>query len=118
MFQKVLPSIFNPFPRLLDLPSGVCKMNFLIKMSWKTSIHSTPDWPRQEAVAKFRLQTGHDILAKHLSRFGILRTPTCKLCNLEEDMDRDHLMRCPVLRSTSESGKYWEVRNMINQMDN
>ena len=66
---------------------------------WKISIHNTPDWPRQEAVAKLRLQTGQDILAKHLSRFRMLQTPTCKLCNLDEDMDRDHLMRCPALRS-------------------
>ena len=52
---------------------------------WKTSIHSTT---RQEAAAKFRLQTGHDILAKHLSHFRIqLLTPTCKIYNLEEDMD-------------------------------
>ncbi|KAJ4437128.1 hypothetical protein ANN_17263 [Periplaneta americana] len=43
---------------------------------------STPDWPRKEAIAKFRLQTGHDILAKHLYRFGLLQTLTCKLCNL------------------------------------
>ena len=27
-------------------------------------------------------------------------------------------MRCRALRSTSETGKYWETRNMMNQMDN
>ncbi|VDO09771.1 unnamed protein product [Rodentolepis nana] len=33
---------------------------------WTVPITDIPDWPRIEAVAEFRLCTGHDCLAKHL----------------------------------------------------
>ena len=51
---------------------------------------------RKEGVACFRMQTGHDYLAKHLHRIGVLPSPTCLLCNIE-DMTALHLQTCPSL---------------------
>ncbi|VDO00723.1 unnamed protein product [Rodentolepis nana] len=38
---------------------------------WTVALSDIPDWPRIEAVAEFRLRTGHDCLAKHLHRLGV-----------------------------------------------
>ncbi|VDO10900.1 unnamed protein product [Rodentolepis nana] len=43
---------------------------------WTVAISDTPDWPRIEAVAEFRLRTGHDCLPKHLHRLGLYTQPT------------------------------------------
>ena len=50
---------------------------------------------RKSAVATFRLRTGHDCLNKHLHRFGIANSPKYSFCNLNEDMERTHLLHCP-----------------------
>ncbi|VDO01487.1 unnamed protein product [Rodentolepis nana] len=50
---------------------------------WIVALSDIPDWPRIEAVAEFRLGTGHDCLAKHLHRLGIYTQFTCPLCNLQ-----------------------------------
>ena len=51
-----------------------------------------PDFPRKTEVAKFRLSTGHDSLAKHLHRINILLSPICNLCSYFcEEMDKQHL---------------------------
>ncbi|VDO13391.1 unnamed protein product [Rodentolepis nana] len=44
---------------------------------WTVALSDIPDWPRIEAVAEFRLRTGHDSLAKHLHRLGVYAQPTC-----------------------------------------
>lgn len=73
-----------------------------------------PGYPRKSAVAIFRLLTGHDCLAKHLNRIGILPSPLCPLCDLQEEMDQDHLPQCPALiNSTSLSEKYWRARELM-----
>ncbi|VDO15050.1 unnamed protein product [Rodentolepis nana] len=46
---------------------------------WAVAITDIADWPRIEAVAEFRLRTGHDCLAKHLHRLGVYTQPTCHL---------------------------------------
>ena len=79
---------------------------------WKTSILVTSCGPRKNAVAIFRLTTGHDILAKHLHRLGIMQSPFCVLCNLE-DMDRRHLQTCAALHCSTEADRYWEARSKI-----
>ena len=77
---------------------------------WKNNIISgIPDWPRKEAVAKFRMATGHDCLAGHLHRLGMLNSP-CYLCNSAANMDSHHLQLCTALTSTSISDRYWEAR--------
>ena len=81
---------------------------------WKNTIMCIPARPRMEAVAMFRLTTGHDLLAKHLHRIGILPSPNCKLCNLQEEMDRTHLKTCSRLQPT-EIKIYWEARKMMAQ---
>ncbi|XP_069675355.1 227 kDa spindle- and centromere-associated protein-like isoform X2 [Periplaneta americana] len=50
------------------------------------------DIPCKTSVAKFRLSTGHDCLAKHLLRLGILHSPKCILCGQPSaEMDEQHL---------------------------
>ena len=80
---------------------------------WTQTISNIPEWPRSEAVAEFRLNTGHDCLAKHLHRIGVYPRPTYPLCQLEEEMDRDHLMRCPALKAATTSQRYWESRGQL-----
>ena len=60
-----------------------------------------PDSPRAAAVASFRLLTGHDCLAAHLHKIGILDSPKCILCQEEESiMDGHHLFHCSALKSS------------------
>ena len=35
------------------------------------------------------------VVNKHLNRFGIANSPKCSFCNLNEDMERNHLLHCP-----------------------
>lgn len=81
---------------------------------WREALKSVPDWPRKEAVAKFRLATGHDCLAKHLHRIGILQTPDCPLCSLGKIMDARHLQECPALLKSTLTEKYWEAREKMS----
>jgi hypothetical protein len=39
-----------------------------------------PDFPRGDAVAIYRLTTGHDSLAAHLYRLSLYPSPMCVLC--------------------------------------
>ncbi|GBN65873.1 hypothetical protein AVEN_166293-1 [Araneus ventricosus] len=60
----------------------------------RVSPSSIPEKPTRDAVAAFRLTTGHDCLAAHLHRLGIFTEPFCPLCDSGEVMERDHLLRC------------------------
>ncbi|VDO06440.1 unnamed protein product [Rodentolepis nana] len=80
---------------------------------WTVALSNIPDWPRIEAVAGFRLRTGHDCLEKHLHRLGVYTQPTCPLCNLHEEMEKTHLIRCPALKTRTESQRYWEARRLL-----
>ncbi|VDO10797.1 unnamed protein product [Rodentolepis nana] len=80
---------------------------------WTVALSDIPDWPRIEAVAEFRLRTGRDCLAKHLHRLGVHTQPTCPLCNLQEETEKTHLIRCPALKATTESQRYWEARRQL-----
>ena len=89
-----------------ETASELSELNARISQKhWKTSILDTPCGPRKNAVAIFHLTTGHDILAKHLHRLGIMLSPVCALCNLE-DMDRCHALHC-----STEVDRYWEARS-------
>ena len=81
---------------------------------WKLDLPTIPDHPRNQAVATIRLSTGHDCLAKHLHRIGILQLPYCTLCKEQEDMDRTHIMKCSVLRRSTEHERYWEARGLMS----
>ncbi|KAJ4441067.1 hypothetical protein ANN_10917 [Periplaneta americana] len=86
------------------------KWSILIKKK-KTEI--IPEIPRKSAVAKFRLLTEHDYLAKHLNKIGIYTNPNCPLCNKEEEMTEDHLITCEVLPDGSTTEKYWRARTLM-----
>ena len=76
----------------------------IFQKQWKTSILDTPCGPRKNAEAIFCLTTGHDILAKHLHHLGIMQSPVCVLCNLE-DMDRCHAQPFTVPMKPTTTGK-------------
>ncbi|VDN98722.1 unnamed protein product [Rodentolepis nana] len=80
---------------------------------WTVALSDIADWPRIEAVAEFRLRTGHDCLAKHLHRIGVGTQPACPLCNLQEEMEKTHLIRRPPLKTTTKSQRYWEARRRL-----
>ena len=82
--------------------------------SWGNAIPKLRNGPRQRAVAEFRLATGHDCLRKHLFRINVVDSPICPLCSLGEEMDSAHLLRCPALRKSSLSERYWEARDKIS----
>ena len=79
-----------------------------------------PDIPRKTAVAKFRLATGHDCLAKHLHRIGILPPLKCILCNhTNDDTDGHHLEVCPAVKDVHTAvEKYWRARLVMASVSN
>nr|CUU97412.1 reverse transcriptase [Hymenolepis microstoma] len=80
---------------------------------WPAALSKIADWPRLEAGTEFRLCTGHDCLAKHLHRIGVYAQTTCSLCDLQEEMEKTHLIRCSALQTTIETQRYWEVRSQL-----
>ncbi|GBL76706.1 hypothetical protein AVEN_53395-1 [Araneus ventricosus] len=84
--------------------------------SWRgVSPSSISHKPRRDAIAAFRLTTGHDCLAAHLHRLGISTEPLCPLCDSGEVMERDHLLRCGALQGLTEVSRYWEARALLRQ---
>ena len=82
---------------------------------------SVPEGPRQEAVAIFRLITGHDCLAAHLHKISIFNSPKCVLCNEEDSvMDKNHLQMCSSLKTIPDldnlSKLYWEARKRMESI--
>ena len=75
--------------------------------------------PRKEAVALFRLATGHDCLAAHLEKIHIYPTATCTVCYKPNSrMDEEHLLVCSRLDKNQQSNRdlaalYWSARNLM-----
>ncbi|KAJ4428820.1 hypothetical protein ANN_25813 [Periplaneta americana] len=86
------------------------ELDINISQQRRKLLKDIPPEPRRLAVASFRLNTEHDILGKHLNRLGILPPASCILCPQQEDMDRQHLAKCPALKSSKEFDRYWEAR--------
>jgi hypothetical protein len=40
--------------------------------------------------------------------------PYYTLCKEQEDMDRTHIMKCSVLRRSTEHERYWEARGLMS----
>ena len=76
----------------------------------KKTLKDTPSEPWRLAVGCFCLNIEHDILGKHLNCLGILPPPARILCNQQEDMDRQHLAKCPALNASKEVDHYWEAK--------
>jgi len=56
--------------------------------------------PRMEAVANFRLKTGHDCPAAHVRKTGICVSNECTVCQMPNStMDKEQLLHCPKLDS-------------------
>ncbi|GBM39627.1 hypothetical protein AVEN_10830-1 [Araneus ventricosus] len=102
---------------------NLCTSNSLLDLQTRTALKSwrrvspssIPDKPRCDAVAAFRLTTGHNCLAAHLHRLGIFNEPFCPLCDSGEVMERDHLLRCGALQGLTEMSRYWEARALLGQ---
>nr|XP_042896147.1 uncharacterized protein LOC122268996 [Parasteatoda tepidariorum] len=83
---------------------------------WRDLRQNTiPDWPRREAVAQFRLHTGHDCLAAHLFRLGLAPDPYCSLCMSQAVLDGSHILCCRALRGSSSTERYWEARALLRK---
>jgi len=55
---------------------------------------------RKEAVANFRLKTGHDCLEDHLRKIGIYESSECTICRRPNSTtDEEHLLQCPNLNT-------------------
>ncbi|XP_071043064.1 uncharacterized protein [Parasteatoda tepidariorum] len=80
---------------------------------WRYSINKIPNSPRSTAAAAFRLETGHDCLAKHLYRIGIFGSPMCTLCNQNFEMDKDHLLSSSSLNEEDLFNRYWRARELM-----
>ena len=76
---------------------------------------AVPEAPRYEAVAIFRLLSGHDCLAAHLYEICIYPSPICVLCNeANSRMDKDNLINCKALNHPNSTSKlYWEARRRM-----
>jgi hypothetical protein len=60
----------------------------------------------KEAVAKFRLMSGHDCIAHRLHKIGIYQTSRSVLCNNPDDVkDSEHLLHCPALNHEAQQTK-------------
>jgi len=82
-----------------------------IKSTWENNKNK----PKQ-AVANFRLNTGHDCLAAHLHHIKIFSHNYCTICKLKNTtMDEDQLLVCPKLDHTSNelSKLYWDARRLM-----
>ena len=75
--------------------------------------------PRKEAVANFRLKTGHDCLAAHLRKTGICESSECTICQKPNSTtDEEHLLHWPKLDTNQQVLKntiklYWDARVMM-----
>lgn len=86
--------------------------------SWENLMNKCiiPDGPRREAVATFRLTTGHDCLAAHLHKISILPSPECVLCHKNGTiMNSQHLKVCSALIDCNSdlTTLYWEARRRM-----
>jgi hypothetical protein len=74
-------------------------MEYRFQRDWETLIkrNNEPAQNRKAEVASFRLNTGHDRLGKHLKRFNIVGSDTCKLCNIGLQ-DIEQLRSCSALQ--------------------
>jgi len=72
--------------------------------------------PVKQAVANFRLNTGHDCLAAHLHSIKNFSYNYCTICKLKNIvMDKDHPLVCPKLDHTSKElpKLYWDARRLM-----
>jgi len=137
--QQVTPAIWTHYkPNDSELWRCVSIFNFLIpklflnwiltntlsiqlssKTQWqniKSTWENNKNKPRKQAVALFRLNTGHDCLAAHLCLIKVLSYNHCSICKQKNTiMDKVHLLLCPKLDQTSKelSKLYWDARRLM-----
>jgi len=119
--QPNVPFTLNRAKNLIDVSINNATRRTLKIMSmgkkWENPATRGPiprDLERAEAVAHFRLTTGHDYLQAYLHQIGLAGDDICPLCNLGR-MDGDHLSVCSALTFPIEdtTGRYWEARRLM-----
>jgi hypothetical protein len=72
-----------------------------------------------EAVARFRLKTGHDCLAAHLHKIKVYSSDECTLCRIQgTSINAGHLLNCRKLDSSAQTAgdiakMYWDARFLM-----
>jgi hypothetical protein len=101
------------------------KLQTTTKISGKQWANIHLDWPlnskmpRKEAVARFRLKTGHDCLAAHLHKIKVYSSDECTSCRIQgTSMNADHLLNCRKLDSSAQTDGniaklYWDARFLM-----
>ena len=56
----------------------------------------------------------HPSFIQILNIFDICIVRQNTLCKEQEDMDRTHIMKCSVLRRSTEHERYWEARALMS----
>ena len=105
----------NPICHLLAL-LGAHPILHISRVRVKSTWEDNKNKPRKQAVANFRLNTGHDCIAAHLNRIKIFSHNYCTICNMKNTtMDKDHLLVCTKLDHTSKelSKLYWDARRLM-----
>ena len=119
--QPEIPFTLHRAQNLITSTSNKASLNTLKDLSigkkWE-SLATTRIIPihleRSEAVARFRITTGHDYLQEHLHRIGLVADDTCPLCGLGR-MDGGHLQTCQALTYpiNDTTNRYWEARRQM-----
>jgi hypothetical protein len=98
----------------------------ITKISGKQWANIHLDWPlnskmpQKEAVARFRLKTGHNCLAVHLHKIKVYSSDECTLCRIQgTSMKADHLLTCRKLDSSAQiagdiAKLYWDARFLMS----
>jgi len=82
----------------------------------KSTCEHNKNKPRRQAVANFRLNTGHNCLTAHLYRIKLSSHNNCTICKQKNTiMDTEHLLKCPKLDNTIRDlpKLYWDARRLM-----
>lgn len=124
LFNSMFVKAKNIITRKVDEATDQRQLEASNGKSWQgISTSSIKSYDKKAFTANFRRLTGHDLLYKHLHRIGVKNSPTCPLCQ-QEDQTSQHILCCPALeflRDEAEEAKlndeelfsllYWHVRS-------
>ncbi|GFX21837.1 reverse transcriptase [Trichonephila clavipes] len=119
--QEVLLALRRPkgiISTYTDKCTTVTKETKSLGKPWKTlaSVGPIPrHLERAEAVARFRLTTGHHLLGVYLHWLGLAAVEACPLCGYAR-MGGDDLLQCTGLNEYPADdivSRYWEARRRI-----
>ncbi|GFW42646.1 reverse transcriptase [Trichonephila clavipes] len=108
-------------PHTIDKHTAMTQKTKCLGKPWETLTTMGPiprHLERAEAVARFRLTTGHDFLGVYLHWLGVAANEACPLCG-HARMDGDLLLQCTGLVEYPADDivcRYWEAwRQMVTK---